>query len=62
MTPEEREKAIQIMVERHTSNITRHLDKRRALEYATFHYNLYSDEALLSLILNYKDHNVYSTT
>jgi hypothetical protein len=59
MTPEERERAIQIMADRYTIRYEKyHVDKRRALEYATFHYNLYSDEALLSLIINPKDHKL----
>ena len=53
MTQEEREKAIQILVDRRRSN---HSDtywfNSRERHNATFHYGRYSDEALLNLILN----------
>jgi len=55
MTPEEREKAIQIMAERYTRQVSRSSDKQKGYKYATFHYNRYSDEALLSLIFNHTD-------
>lgn len=66
MTPEEREKAVEILVKRYMSIVifedrAKELEYKR-LEYIKTHYNLYSDEALLTLIINPKDHNVYSTT
>lgn len=65
MTPEEREKAVEVLVKRYMSIVifegrAKGLEYKR-LEYIKTHYNLYSDEALLTLIINHKDHNVYST-
>lgn len=51
MTPEEREKAVAILANRYASKITRVSDKSEGLEYATETYRLYSDEALLNLII-----------
>ena len=51
MSPEEREKAIQIMVERHMSRVT-YGSKAKGIAYANMAYKRYSDENLLILILN----------
>jgi len=62
MTLEEREKAIEVLVERYMSRGVYYGGNSRGIDYATFHYNMYSDEALLTITINHKEHSVYSTT
>lgn len=51
MTPEERKKLEAIMVERFMSRVT-YGDRSKPSQYALEGYKLYSDAALLKLILN----------
>ena len=62
MTQEERDKLVAVLAERYMSRGVYNGGNSRGIDYATFHYNMYSDEALLTITINHKDHNPYATT
>jgi hypothetical protein len=51
MTPEQRKKLEQIMVDRYMSRVT-YGDKSKPSEFVVRAYKMYSNEALLNLVLN----------